>query len=174
MTQLLPGSPLFMFLAGLATIASLGELAVATGMPWIFPSLGPTAVIFFLRPRLEAARPRNVLCGHAIGILCGWGSLAVTGLADAGPVVVATMGHDRALAAALALSGTGGLMVLLRVVHPPAGATTMIISLGFITRPFNLAIVEASIVLLTIEAIAINYAADLAPAKRERGRGRSA
>jgi CBS domain-containing membrane protein len=167
MLQLLLTPPLCMFLAGFATIASLGELAVATGMPWIFPSLGPTALILFHTPRAESARPKNVLCGHAIGILCGWGSLAVTGLADAGPVDAATIGHDRALAAALALAGTGGLMVLLRVVHPPAGATTMIIALGFITRPFDLAIVEAAIVLLAIEALVINYAVELAAARRE-------
>ena len=47
-------------------------------------------------------------------------------------------------------------MVLLRVVHPPAGATTMIVALGFITRSVDLAVVEASIVVLTVEALVIN------------------
>ena len=77
-------------------------------------------------------------------------------LADAGPVDMATIGHDRALAAALALASTSGLMVLLRVVHPPAGATTMIVALGFITSTVDLGTVEASIVLLTCEALIIN------------------
>jgi len=39
------------------------------------------------------------------------------------------------LAAALSLSATGAFMVLFRVSHPPAGATTLIVSLGIISQP---------------------------------------
>jgi hypothetical protein len=38
------------------------------------------------------------------------------------------------LAAALSLSATGALMVLFGVSHPPAGATTLIVSLGIIAQ----------------------------------------
>jgi CBS domain-containing membrane protein len=47
-------------------------------------------------------------------------------------------------------------MILLGVVHPPAGATTLIISLGFITEPFHLFMIEVAIALLTLQAGAIN------------------
>jgi CBS-domain-containing membrane protein len=43
--------------------------------------------------------------------------------------------HYKVLSAVLSLSLTGVIMVLLRVSHPPAGATTMIVSLGMIFNP---------------------------------------
>ena len=50
-----------------------------SGSPLVFPSLGPTAFLLFHDPTLPAASPRNTLCGHAIGILCGYGSLWLMG-----------------------------------------------------------------------------------------------
>jgi hypothetical protein len=44
----------------------------------------------------------------------------------------------RILAAAFSLSATGAFMVLFGVSHPPAGATTLIISLGIISKPSEL------------------------------------
>jgi CBS domain-containing membrane protein len=67
----------------------------------------------------------------------------------------------RILSAALSLSTTGALMVLLRVNHPPAGATTMIVSLGILSRPWYLLVIEAAVILLTIQAFAINRLAGL-------------
>lgn len=48
-----------------------------------------------------------------------------------------------------------------RVSHPPAGATTLIVSLGIISQPKDLAIIEAAVVLLTAQALAINRLAGL-------------
>ena len=47
-------------------------------------------------------------------------------------------------------------MVLLKSPHPPAGATTLIISLGLITKPLFLAVLMLAVVLLTLQAVAIN------------------
>ena len=47
-------------------------------------------------------------------------------------------------------------MLLARAVHPPAGATTLIIALGLLTGAVDLAIVELAIVLLTAAALVIN------------------
>lgn len=52
-------------------------------------------------------------------------------------------------------------MVLLRADHPPAGATTLIVSLGIISRPKELAIIEAAVFLLVTQAIVINRLAGL-------------
>ena len=62
----------------------------------------------------------------------------------------------RILGAALSLSATGALMVLLGVSHPPAGATTLIISLGIISRPPELMIIEVAVFLLVAQALVIN------------------
>ena len=67
----------------------------------------------------------------------------------------------RVLAAALSFSATGALMVLLRAAHPPAGATTLLISLGALTRPMHLAIIELAVGVLALQAIAINRLAGL-------------
>jgi CBS-domain-containing membrane protein len=142
----------FVAATGFVTILSLGEIAVATGLPWLFPSAGPTAIMLFLTPHARAASPRNTVCGHLIGIVCAWISLWLTALVDAGAVDATTIGHDRVLAAALALASTGGLMIAFDVVHPPAGATTLIVALGFMTRLPDLLVIEPAIALLTAEA----------------------
>jgi CBS-domain-containing membrane protein len=67
----------------------------------------------------------------------------------------------RILAAALSLSATGALMVLLRADHPPAGATTLIVSLGIISQPKALVIIEVAVFLLVAQALVINRLAGL-------------
>src|SRR5215475_9035805 len=77
----------FMFVNGFVTIALLAALAMVTRSPFIFPSLGPTAFLFFFTPPLPTASPRHTLYGHAIGIGCGYGALLVTGLERAPPAL---------------------------------------------------------------------------------------
>lgn len=52
-------------------------------------------------------------------------------------------------------------MVLLHAGHPPAGATTLIVSLGIISRPRELAIIEIAVFLLVAQALLINRIAGL-------------
>ena len=52
-------------------------------------------------------------------------------------------------------------MVLLRVNHPPAGATTLIVALGILSMPYHLLVIEIAVVLLTLQAFAINRLAGL-------------
>jgi CBS-domain-containing membrane protein len=66
------------------------------------------------------------------------------------------------LAAAFSLSATGAAMVVLRVSHPPAGATTPIVSLGLISKPVGLVTMETTVLLLVGEAFVINWLAGLA------------
>ena len=127
-----------------------------SGTPLVFPSLGPTAFMLFHEPRQPAARPLTTICGHAIGILCGFGALWLTGLADDPPTMVEHVNLPRVICAALALGTTGIAMLLLGVWHPPAGATTLIVSLGFITRPYHLVVVELAVVALVVMAGGIN------------------
>jgi hypothetical protein len=52
-------------------------------------------------------------------------------------------------------------MVLLKSPHPPAGATTLIISLGLITKPLLLVVLELAVVLLTLQSLSINRLAGI-------------
>jgi CBS domain-containing membrane protein len=152
---------LFMFLNGFITITLLAGVAMISQTPFVFPSLGPTAFLFFFTPRVPAATPRHTIYGHAIGIACGYGALWLFGLQHAPPAMVTGVSAARVGAAALSLASTGALMILLKAAHPPAGATTLIISLGIVTRPFHLLVIEIAVAVLTLQAIAINRLAGI-------------
>ncbi len=62
----------YVALNSFVTIALLTLLALLTHNPVVFPSLGPTAYLFFFTPLAESASPRNAVLGHAIGLLCGF------------------------------------------------------------------------------------------------------
>ena len=151
----------FMFINGFVTIALLAATAMVTRIPFIFPSLGPTAFLLFFTPNAPTASPRHTIYGHAIGIFCGYGALWLMHLQHAPPALVTGVDLHRVIAAALSLAATGALMILLKAAHPPAGATTLIISLGIVTRPFYLVVIEVAVVLLCLQAIAINRLAGL-------------
>lgn len=146
---------------GFITIGLLGLLALFTGSSFVFPSLGPTAYLFFFSPLAEVSSPRNAILGHAIGLICGYIAFAIV-VASSPPFGINPGVHGpRLLAAALSLSATGALMALLRIGHPPAGATTLIVSLGIISQPKELVIIEVAVVLLTVQAFAINRLAGM-------------
>ena len=52
-------------------------------------------------------------------------------------------------------------MVLLDVSYPPAGSTTLIVSLGIISKPHELLIIEVAVFLLVAQAWLINRLAGL-------------
>ena len=159
--QPLGSRALFNFVGCAVSIAVVALLALATRSPFVFPSLGPTAFLFFSTPNSAAASPRNTIIGHAIGTVTGYLSLVVTGLTTAGPIILVGVSWQRVIAASLSLGITGGLMILLRVTHPPAGATTLIISLGILTTPFQLGILMLAVIILTILAIIIHRLAHI-------------
>ncbi len=150
----------YVFVNGFITIALLALLAVVTRVPFVFPSLGPTAYLLFFSPRSEASSPHNTLVGHAIGLVCGYGAYWLMGSPGAA-TAQGGLNWQRIVAAALSLAATGGLMVLLRASHPPAGATTLIVSLGIIAKPIHLVVIEVAVCLLTLQAFCINRLAGL-------------
>ena len=52
-------------------------------------------------------------------------------------------------------------MVWFRAPHPPAGATTLIVSLGILREPDQLAILMLAVVLLTAQGFVINRLAGI-------------
>lgn len=161
----------YVFVNGFATIGLLALLAFLTHNPFVFPSLGPTAYLFFFTPLAETASPRNTVLGHAIALCCGFAAFSVTGMSHLLPGLPVEIYWPRVLSAALSISLTGAIMVLLRVSHPPAGATTMIVSLGIISKPEYLVTIEVAVVLLTAQAFVINRLAGLPyPVWRHRER----
>src|SRR5262249_30264654 len=124
--------------------------------------VGPTAFLLYFMPLTPTASPRNTLCGHALGIGCGYAALCVVGLEHAPSAILEEIHWPRVLAAALSLAATGALMILFRGGPPPAGATTLIIPLGFITAPVHLCIIEVAVALMALQALAVNRLAGIA------------
>ncbi|HWG58467.1 MAG TPA: HPP family protein [Candidatus Acidoferrales bacterium] len=151
----------YVFVNGFITIGLLALLALLSGNPFVFPSLGPTAYLLFFSPLAATCSPRNTILGHAIGIMCGYAAFVLTGAGALPFGIHQGIFWPRILAAALSLSATGALMTLFGVSHPPAGATTLIISLGIISKPLELVIIEVAVFLLVAQALAINRLAGL-------------
>jgi len=118
-----------------ALLAVTGLIAWLTGTPFVFPSLGPTAYLLATQRTLARDRLAAVVTGHTAGVVAG---LAAYRLLGAGVVVTADLApRSPALGAVvasgvLALALTSGAMLLLDAVHPPACATTLIVSLGLL------------------------------------------
>lgn len=152
---------LYVCVNGFLTIGILALLAFVTGNPFVFPSLGPTAYLLFFSPLAKASSPRNTILGHAIGLICGYAAFVLTGAGSIPFGAHPGIFWPRILAAALSLSTTGAFMALLDVSHPPAGATTLIVSLGIISRPRELVVIEIAVFLLVAQALLINRLAGL-------------
>lgn len=152
----------FSLINGFISIALMALAALVTRAPFIFPSLGPTAFLLFYTPTAPTASPRNTLCGHLIGALAGWLSLLIFGLTAAPPALTGGVDLPRVGAAALSLGLTAGVMVLLKVPHPPAGATTLIVSLGLMPRLWQIGVLMLAVAVLTGQGVIINRLAGIA------------
>ena len=152
---------LFAFVNGLLAIGVMAFVAYATGEAFVFPSLGPTAFLLFYTPMLPASSPRNTLGGHLIGAAAGYLALVVFGLTDDPPALADAVTGARVGAAALSLGLTSGAMVWARVPHPPAGATTLIVSLGILREPEQLVVLMVAVALLVLQGFAINRLAGI-------------
>jgi CBS-domain-containing membrane protein len=108
-----------------------GLIGLAAGSVWLFPSLGPTAFLQAASPQHPSSRFYNTLVGHLVGITAGVIAVVVVG-ASLEPSVLAShqLFPRRVWASALAIALTLLLQLLLRANHPPAAATTLLMTLG--------------------------------------------
>ena len=109
----------------------VGLIGLVTAQPLLFPSLGPTAFLQTEAPDQPSSRVYNVLVGHAAGLVAGYAAVLVLH-ADGAPALFAV--HQlvavRVWASMLAIVLTMLGSALLKASHPPAAATTLLISLG--------------------------------------------
>jgi CBS domain-containing membrane protein len=147
---------IYVTVSAFISIALITLAAYLTDAPFIFPALGPTILMIFSRPMSPASSPRNIVLGHLVGWFCGWGSLAVFGLLSNESVLTTGVSLWRVLAVGLSLALTSGIMVLLNLEHPPAAATTLVISLGFMTSLVELAVLMLAVLFVTAQASVMN------------------
>lgn len=119
----------------------LGLLSFVTGQPFLIPSLGPSIFLLGTLPDDEMNYPRRIIGGQFIGAVAGFVSFhLIVGSIDpaASPALSLEVLRQVFSSFAAAVLTTFG-MYLGDVQHPPAYATTLIISLGYLTSPFGVA-----------------------------------
>lgn len=149
---------LFAIFTGAVALGTITVAAVLTHLPLLFPPLAPSAIILFYTPMSAQASPRSVTLSHFLAVLTGLLSLMIfsqlfpaAGLQD--PTV---MNWPTILVIVTSMGGTTALMIMLRCVHPPAGATALLVGLGYFVHPVQVLSLLASVALLVLEAILIN------------------
>lgn len=100
---------------GAALIMALLALLQQWQQLWLVAPFGATAVILFALPDSPLGKAKNVILGHFLAALIGLAFVHGFGLTV----------WSLSLAVGLVI----GLMVLLKITHPPAGATTLLIML---------------------------------------------
>ncbi|MEV1143251.1 HPP family protein [Micromonospora sp. NPDC049799] len=138
------------FVGSALAVVVAGVVALVTHQPWLFPSLGPAVMLHVEKPHSPESSPRNTLIGHGVALLAGYGFLVACGLADNPSVLQEGVSAPRIVAAAGSLAVTALVLVLLKASHPPAGATTLIVSLGLLTTPTQLLVAAGAVVLVTV------------------------
>lgn len=150
------GVGLYAFLLCALVIVLAGLIGLGVHQPWLFPSLGPTLMMFFEQPTTASSRPRDALIGHAVGILAGLVALEVFGLRHHPSSVQEGLTGARVAAAALSLGLTTLVLALLRSPHPPAGASTLIVSLGILTSATQLDTMAVAVVFTVAVGLLLN------------------
>lgn len=131
-------------------LAVVGAMGLVLHPPWLFPSLGPTAMLMLESPEDPSARFGNALVGHVVAVVVGLGALFVCGLYGQPSAPTAGLSGRYVVAGVLSVAVT---MLVLGIVHrphphPPAGATTLIVSLGILSTPAELASVLGAVVVV--------------------------
>ncbi|MBE1522975.1 HPP family protein [Nesterenkonia lutea] len=162
-SQLRPG--LYAGTLSLVVLAAAGTVALILHQPWLFPSLGPTVMLFFESPSQKASRPSNSLVGHGVGLLAGIAMLYLFGLQDEPSAAAAGLTWMHLFSGALSVALTTLVLTLAKTPHPPAGATTLIVSLGILTGPAAWVSMAGAIVLITLLGWGLNRIFGVRPAR---------
>lgn len=150
------GNAVYTAAGSLVVIALSGLWAWLFKEPLLFPSLGATAFLFFETPMAEVGTPRNAVIGHFVAIAAAVASLEAFGLFGDPSVYVQGVSPARIGAVAFSVAITGGVLRLLRAAHPPAGATTIIVSSGLLAKPHQIVAVASGVLLITVAGWALN------------------
>lgn len=145
-----------LFAGSVAVLGIAGLLALGADETLLFPSLGPTAMLFFARPLPPETSVGTTVLAHWIGIVVGLGCLLAFGIRDDGPAVTSGLTVPRVAAAALSVGLTAAALRLVKSPHAPAGASTLIVSLGLLTSTMQLTMMALSVVLVALVGWAVN------------------
>lgn len=112
-------------------VLAAGAMSLATGKPWLFAGLGPTALLVAASPGHPTTKFHTVVVGHALAIAAGWLALLLLGAGDAPTILTGkALTVGRVWASAIAVSLFAVVAPSLRAWHPPAAATALLVTVG--------------------------------------------
>lgn len=139
--RVLVGAALGILITG--WLCGLGSPTAA--WPWLIAPIGASAVLIFGAPASPLAQPWPVIGGNTLSTLVG--------------VACVHWGGPPALMAAVAVGAAIGVMFALRCLHPPGGASALLVVLNGVADPtFALYPVLANALLLVAAGVAYNHA----------------
>lgn len=134
----------------------LGVIAIVTGRPFLFPSLGPSAYLMATGEQPREEGPYHVIGGHAVAV--AGGLIAYGVFVDGASTYVVFQDADPAFSrelVALTASATVAMIITTVVMlvtgtnHPAACATTLIIALGLMGGLADAVVIIAAVAVLT-------------------------
>ena len=126
------------------TIGFLSILSIKTDIGWFLAgSFGATMVLIYGYPQSDFAQPLNIFFGHIITSLSGL-------------IVLYFIPLPTFFLIPLAVGCGIFLMIVLDVVHPPAGGNGIVIILGNMSFDFLLFPIITGAVLIVVLAIVVN------------------
>ena len=132
-------------------VTVLGLVAWVTGQPFVFPSLGPSAFILAFERRGKRTGTYRIVGSHLIGGLAGLfayqtiaGDVSLTSI----PPALSIEGLRLTVSAVVSMILTSWGLIATDWIHAPACATTLIVSLGLLSTPVDVATIMMSIVIL--------------------------
>lgn len=131
----------------------LGVIAWGSGKPFIFPSLGPTAFVLAFDRRSDRAQRYRIIGSHLIGGIAGlvaWIVVASGISITATPPPFSIGGFRLAASATVSIILTSWAMIATGATHPPACATTLIVSLGLLSTLPRVGIIVGSVTILVL------------------------
>ena len=134
-------------IAGFFSAFTIGVLTVLTYKStlgyFLAGSFGSSMVLLFGFPESPFAQPKNVFFGHLVTALVGVVFVALVPL----PVYVSI---------ALAVGVGIFLMILLNVVHPPAGGNPIMVIIGSVSYDYLLSPIIFGCIIILLLAILVN------------------
>ena len=134
-------------LAGVGAAVTIGILAYMTYQTelglWLLASFGATTVIVFGYHDNPFAQPKNVFFGHLITALVGVIFVSLISL----PIYISIP---------LAVGVGVFLMILLNIVHPPAGGNPIMVIIGSVSYDYLILPIISGCVIIISLAILIN------------------
>ena len=120
-------------------------LTGAAGLPAFAMSFASSSILLATQPATPAAQPRNLIGGHCIAAICGWGFAAWLG--------------PQPWSAALAIGLAAALMLLTRTLHPPGAVSGYLMlnahqHVGWLLFP----VLTTSVVLAAMSQLVRRYA----------------